>query len=134
MTTRVLAVATVLLAALVVHQYNTINDLRKAVTAAQERTLPVSMSVVSDALDNRAPEARRAMSWLNDFYKDPNGLGRPDGLCVDRHPDFDALSFWMFDFYLRRRLKGETELQVLRDLTNALKQTEEWRAKHPDAG
>ena len=50
------------------------------------------------------------------------------------HPDFEALSSWMFDFYLRRRMKGESEQQVLQALTNALKHPEEFLAKHPGEG
>lgn len=131
MLTRVLAVATILLGSLVIHQYSTINELRGAVTAADVRALPVSRSVVAGSLAGQQTEARRAMTWLNEYYKAPDGLGRPDGLWIDGHPDFDALSTWMFDFYLRRRLKGETEEQVLAALQAALKQTDEWRVKHP---
>src|SRR5437016_2316582 len=109
MLTRALAVATILLAALVVHQYSTIAQLRGAVTAAETRALPASRAATAVSLADQGGEMLRTMQWLNDYYKSPNGLARPEGLWVGGQPDFGALTSWIFDLYLRRRLQGDTE-------------------------
>jgi hypothetical protein len=45
-----------------------------------------------------------------------------------------GLSYWVFDVYLRRRLKGDTEDQARHAVESALRQSEEWRNKHRTQG
>jgi hypothetical protein len=130
MLTRVLAVATVLLAVLVVHQYTTINELRGQVTAAETRAAAQARSAVADSMEGQGAEVQRVMTWLNEFYKSPDGLKRPEGLWIHDHPDYEGLSVWVFDVYLRRRLKGDTEDQARQVIETTIKQSDEWRAKH----
>jgi hypothetical protein len=133
MLTRVLAVATALLAVLVIHQYTTIGELRSQVTAAQTRAAEQARAAVADSMDGQGPEIQRAMTWLNDFYKSQDGLQRPEGLWIHDHPDYEGLSVWIFDVYLRHRLKGDTEEQARQAVENTVKQSDEWRAKHRSA-
>lgn len=133
MLTRVLAVSTALLAVFVIHQYTTIGELRNQVTAAQTRAAEQARSAVADSMDGQGPEIQRAMTWLNDFYKSPDGLQRPEGLWIHDHPDYEGLSVWIFDVYLRRRLKGDTEEQARQAIEKTVKQSEEWRTKHRSA-
>jgi hypothetical protein len=130
MLTRFLAVATALLAVLVIHQYTTIGELRGQVTAAETRATAQARSAVADSMEGQGPEIQRAMTWLNDFYKSPDGLQRPEGLWIHDHPDYEGLSVWIFDVYLRRRLKGDTEEQARQAIETTVKQSDEWRAKH----
>jgi hypothetical protein len=37
---------------------------------------------------------------------------------------------WVFDVYLRNRLKGQSEEQARRSVEDAIKQSDEWRTKH----
>ena len=134
MLTRILAVATFLLAALVIHQYNQIGQLRAEVADAQAQAVVRARNIVSDSLDGQTPEIQRVMMWLNDFYKAPDGLQRPTGLWIDGHPDYGGISFWVFEVYLRNRLRNMTEDQARKQIENGIKGSDEWRTKHPKQG
>jgi len=41
-----------------------------------------------------------------------------------------GISVWVFDVYLRDRLKGHSEDQARRSVEDAIKQSDEWREKH----
>ena len=133
MLSRILAVATALLAALVIQQYNRIGQLRLEVTAAQTTALEKARALVADSMQSQGAEMQREMTWLHDFYKSPDGLQRPEGLWIAGHPDFEGISAWVFDVYLRHRLRGESEEQAHQAIVDAIKQSEEWRTKHPTA-
>ena len=130
MLTRILAVATALLAALVVHQYNRIGDLRLQVAEAQTTAGLQARVLAADSMEGQGAEVQRAMEWLNDFYKSADGLQRSEGLWIRDHPDFEGISTWVFDVYVRHRLRGETEEQARQTVMDAIKQSDEWRAKH----
>ena len=130
MLTRVLAVSTALLAALVIHQYSTINQLRSDVVVAQTRALADQRALVADSMEGQGDEVQHVMTWLNDFYRSADGLQRPNGLWIDGHPDFKGLSVWVFDVYLRHRLRGDTEDQARKAIETAIKDSDEWRVKH----
>ena len=131
MLTRVLAVATALLAALVIHLYNQVGQLRAQVADAQTQAVQRARFITSDSMEGQTPEVERVMTWLNDFYKAPDGLQRPEGLWIAGHPDFGGISAWVFEVYLRNRLKGLTEDQSRQAIEKLIKQSEEWRTKHP---
>lgn len=130
MLTRILAVATALLAALVVHQYSRLGELRLALADAETNAVVRARASVVDSMEDQGPEMQRAMTWLNDFYKSADGLQRPEGLWIGGHPDVEGLSVWVFDVYLRHRLKGEPEEQARQAVADAIKQSDEWRTKH----
>jgi hypothetical protein len=130
MLTRILAVATALLAALVIHQYSRIGDFRRELADAQTNAAVQARMSLVNSMEGQGPEMQRAMTWLNDFYKSPDGLQRPEGLWIGGHPDFEGLSVWVFDVYLRHRLKGEPEEQARQAVVDAIKQSDEWRTKH----
>jgi len=130
MVTRILAVVSALLAALVIHQYSQIGQLRAEVANAEERGSINAKSSMVNSLSEQGGEIQRTMSWLNDFYKGPDGLQRPGGLWIDGHPDFEGLSVWVFSVYLPHRLRGETVEQARQAVVDAIKQSEEWQVKH----
>jgi hypothetical protein len=130
MLTRILAVATALLAALVVHQYNRIGDLRLQLAAAETSTTLQARALAADSMEGQGAEIQRAIAWLDDFYKSPEGLQRSEGLWIRGHPDFEGISVWVFDVYLRHRLRGEAEEQARQAVVDAIRQSDEWRTKH----
>jgi hypothetical protein len=130
MLTRILAVVSALLAAFCLHQYTQIGQLRADLASAEERADYRAKSQVVDSLATQGEEVQRTMSWLNDYYKSPDGLKRPQGLWISEHPDFEGLGVWVFSVYLPHRLKGETEEQARQAVVDAIKQTEEWQVKH----
>jgi hypothetical protein len=130
MLTRILGVVAALLAALVVHQYSQIGELRADVANAQERGVLQARAAFVDSMGAQGAEIQRTMTWLNDYYKSSEGLQRPGGLWIDGHPDYEGLSIWVFTVYLPHRLKGESEDQSRQAIVDAVKQSEEWRTKH----
>ena len=130
MLTRILSVAAALLALLVVHQYNRIGELRDQLADARAHAAAEARASVADSMEGQGAEIQRTMQWLNDFYKAPDGLGRAGGLWIDGHPDYVGISVWVFDVYLRDRLKGHSEDQARRSVEDAIKQSDEWREKH----
>ncbi len=73
---------------------------------------------------------RRAIAWLDDFYRSPDGLRRPEGLCVNGHPDYDALRVWIIEVYVRERLNGANDDTARRAVRTGIERTPEWQAKH----
>jgi hypothetical protein len=130
MLARSLAVATALLSALVLYEYNRIGHLRADLARAHSRSVADARALAAASMEGQAPEIQRAMVWLHDFYRSPEGLRRPEGLWIEGHPDFEGLSAWVFEVYLRSRLKGLTEDQAREAIVNAIRQSDEWRAKH----
>jgi hypothetical protein len=130
MLTRSLAVATALLSALVLYEYNRIGQLRAEAARAQARSVAEARALAAASMEGQSDEIRRTMLWLHDFYRSAEGLRRPDGLWIDGHPDFEGLSAWVFEVYLKSRLKGLTEDQAREAIVNAIRRSDEWRAKH----
>jgi len=130
MVTRILAVVSAILAALVIHQYSQIGQLRAEGALAEERGAARARMSVVDSLSTQGEEIQRTMSWLNDFYKSPEGLKRAEGLWLHDRPDWEGLSVWVFSVYLPHRLKGENEDQARQAVVDAIKQSEEWQVKH----
>jgi hypothetical protein len=134
MLTRVLAVATALLAAFVIHQHNQIGQLQAQVVDAQTQAVQRARNIVSESLEGQTTEIQRVMKWLNGFYQAPEGLQRREGLWIDGHPDYEGLSTWVFEVYLRNRLRGLTEEQARASVEKMIRQSDEWRTKHRTQG
>jgi hypothetical protein len=130
MLTRILAVATALLALLVIHQYNRIAELRTELADARQHAGAEARASVSDTMEGQGAEMRRAMEWLHEFYRSQDGLQRADGLWIAGHPDYEGISYWIFEVYLRDRLKGMSEDQARHVVEDGIRQSEEWHAKH----
>ena len=130
MVTRILAVVSAILAALVIHQYSQIGQLRSEGASAEERGVARGRLSVVESLSTQGDEIQRTMTWLNDFYKSADGLQRPQGLWLHDRPDWEGLSVWVFSVYLPHRLGGETEEQARQTVMDAIKQSEEWQVKH----
>jgi hypothetical protein len=130
MMTRILAVVAALLAALVVHQYNQIGQMRAEVAAAEQRAITRARSIAADSMEGLGAEIQRTMLWLDNYYKAPEGLQRPEGLWIKGHPDYEGIGAWIFDVYLRHRLKGESEDQARQAIETAIRGSDEWRSKH----
>jgi len=130
MLTKALAVVTALLAVLVIHQYNQIGDLRAQVIDTEKRAVAQARSITADSMDGTDAEIVRTTSWLNQLYKAADGLQRPDGVWKDGQPDYEGLGHWVFDVYLRDRLRGKTEDEARKDIEDQIKGSDEWRTKH----
>jgi hypothetical protein len=72
-----------------------------------------------------------AGNWLHAYYQSPEGFGRPQGLCTGGRPDFDAISRWLLDVYLRERFAGVSDETARRKVVAEIQETEPWRSLHP---
>ena len=100
----------------------------------QRRTLENSVAkLANERLQGRRQEMVRAAQWLEEWYRSPEGLQRPDGLWLAdrRQTDVEALGVWIFDVYLNARVAGGTEEQARQAVVDAIRGTDEWRRKHP---
>jgi hypothetical protein len=73
------------------------------------------------------------VQWLDDFYRSPEGLQRPDGLWradVEK-PDGEAIGVWVLDVYVQARLAGKSDAEARQEIIDQIKTTDEWRQKHP---
>jgi hypothetical protein len=131
MAVRILVVISVILAAFSVQQYAQIQGLRRDLETAQTRADANARASVADWLGTEIQESGRALEWLHDYYKAKDGLQRPEGLWIDGHPDYTGISTWIIDVYLAGRLKGQTEAEARQVVENAIRDSEEWRTKHP---
>ena len=77
-----------------------------------------------------AVEMTEALRWLDDFYKAPDGLRRPDGILTDGAIDYDSISNWLFRNYLQARFLGATPLAARDAVRKAIQATPEWQEKH----
>lgn len=65
------------------------------------------------------PEAFAFLKALDAFYRAPDGLQRADGLC----PDVEGVAQWFY--------QGVIEGKSIEDVKAQIRQSDEWRAKHP---
>jgi hypothetical protein len=132
MMTRILAVAAAIFAAVAVHFYAQNGELRGQLSDAQASAVTRARHLTAESMDGQGAEIRRVLTWLDAFYKSPDGLQRPQGLWIQDHPDYEGISAWVFDVYVRSRLNGSSEAEAQAQVENAIKGSDEWRMKHPN--
>ncbi len=130
MAVRILVVIAVILAAFSAQEYGQIQSLRRDVQTAQTRAAANARALVADWLGEQIAENDHAIEWLHNYYKSNDGLQRPEGLWIDGHPDYTGISTWILGVYMGSRLKGQTEAQAKQAVESAIRQSDEWRAKH----
>lgn len=69
-------------------------------------------------------------SFLDAFYRAPEGLQREQGLSIGGRPDWEGVAAWLFDVYLNARLRGKSRLEARTDYVMAIQKTPEWQEKH----
>ncbi len=129
----VMAIVILLLLGQVAWQSMQISGFKSEIQQQQRTLENRAATLANEKLQGRREEMVRAAQWLEDFYRSPDGLQRPDGLWLpDRHQtDVEALGVWIFDVYLNARITGATEEQARQTVVDAIRGTDEWRRKHP---
>lgn len=119
-------------------QYLNNRDLRSEVERnridprEQERRVDQrARKLVVDAVRDRRHDMIAAGQWLHSFYQSDEGLKRPEGLWIDKHPDFEAIGAWLFDVYLADRLAGADDAEARKKVVDGIRQSDEWKQKHP---
>ena len=130
--------AVVVLGVTVCVQYLNNRDLRSEVARLrispeelQQRVDRRAGELIVDAVRDRRHDMIAAGQWLHSFYQSDEGLKRPDGLWIDKHPDFEGIGAWLFDVYLAARLAGADDAAARQKVTDGIRQSDEWRQKHP---
>ena len=100
--------------------------------ALQQQVEQRARKLVVDAVRERRHDMIAAGQWLHSFYQSDEGLKRPEGLWIDKHPDFEGIGAWLFDVYLAERLTGTDDAAARQKVTDVIRQSDEWRKKHPD--
>ncbi len=75
-------------------------------------------------------EFLQVLQQLDAFYRSPEGLQRPNGLSIAGGPDFLGIAAWLFDVYLNQRLSGASPNVAWTRVTDAIRATDEWKARH----
>lgn len=89
---------------------------------------PLPPPTASPTLPDRG-ELMREMAFLHEFYR--TELKRTDGLWIDGHPDFEGIAAWVLDVYLASRVAGRTPERSRQLYVDAIRNSGEWRSKHP---
>jgi hypothetical protein len=91
---------------------------------------PLTPSTFTPAISFSRDEFLDALIRLDRFYAATEGLQRTDGLSIAGGPDFLGIAAWVFDVYLNQRLSGASANAAWVLTENAIRATDEWRAKH----
>ena len=129
--------AVVVLGLTVCVQYLNNRDLRSEVARTridpaelQKRVDQRATRLVVDAVRDRRHDMIAAGQWLHSFYQSDEGLKRPEGLWIDKHPDFEGMGAWLFDVYLASRLAGADDAEARKRVMDGIRQSDEWKQKH----
>lgn len=128
---RIWLIAVVVLAIINVSQFVTNRNLRAANAQLRSQIEERAIALVADRLRELRHDVIAAGSSLQAFYQSADGLARPEGLWIKGQPDFEGIGAWLLDVYLGARLTGATDEQARQQMVNGIKQSDEWREKHP---
>lgn len=86
-----------------------------------------------EKLQERREDLVAAVAFVDDFYRSPEGLQRPEGLwqAEAKKVDAEAIGTWVLDVYLKARIAGATDAEARQAIADNIKGSDEWRRKHP---
>ena len=86
-----------------------------------------------EKLQERREDLVAAVAFVDEFYRSPEGLQRPEGLWLaeSKKIDAEAIGTWVLDVYLRARIAGATDAEARQTIADNIKGSDEWRRKHP---
>ena len=87
-----------------------------------------------EKLQERREDLVAAVAFVDEFYRSPEGLQRPEGLWLadSKKVDAEAIGTWVLDVYLKARLAGATDAEARQTIADNIKGSDEWRRKHPE--
>ena len=130
----ILAIVVLVLLGVIAWQGMRISGMQAEVEQAQRNLDTAVERMAAERIKNLRREEMVAMvQWLDDFYRAPEGLQRPDGLwrADIRRPDGEAIGVWVLDVYLQSRLAGKSDADARQAVVDQIRSTDEWRRKHP---
>ena len=106
----------------------------RAQLAQAERDLETRVErLAAEKLKARREDLVAAVQWLDDFYRAPEGLQRPNGLwrADINKTDGEAIGVWVLDVYLQSRIGGASDAEARKAIEDAIRGSDEWKQKHP---
>ena len=87
-----------------------------------------------DKLQGHREEMVQAVAFVDDLYRSPDGLMRPNGLYNPdaQKVDAEAIGTWILDVYLQARIAGKSDPEARQSIADAVKGSDEGRRKHSD--
>lgn len=129
----ILALAVLVLLGQAAWQAMSMSSLKAQLQQA-ERDLDTRVErLAAEKLKARREDTVAAVQWLDDFYKAPEGLQRPNGLWRGdtNKTDAEAIGTWVLDVYLQSRIGGASDAEARKAIEDAIRGSDEWKQKHP---
>ena len=128
----VLALAVLLLIGLASWQELRISSLKADLEQARLALTTGAERLANEKLKGHREEMVQAVAFLDDLYRSPDGLMRPDGIYSSdaKRVDAEAIGTWILDVYLKARIAGKSDAEARQAITDAIKGSDEWRRKH----
>jgi hypothetical protein len=129
----VLAIAVLVLLGNAAYQAMQLSAARAELAQSQRELETRVERMALEKLKARREEMVAAVQWLDDFYRAPEGLQRPQGLwrADINKPDAEAIGVWVLDVYLAARIGGASDAEARKAIEDAIRGSDEWRQKHP---
>lgn len=129
----VLALAVLVLLGQAAWQAMNTSALRAQLAQAQRDLDTRVERMAAEKLKARREEMVAAVQWLDEFYRAPEGLQRPNGLwrADINKTDAEAIGVWVLDVYLQSRIGGASDAEARQAIEDAIRGSDEWKQKHP---
>ncbi len=128
----VLAIAILLLLGLAAWQELRITSLEADLEQSRRELNTRAAQLANEKLQLHRAEMVGAVAFVDELYRSPDGLMRPDGLYISdaKRIDAEAVGTWVLDVYLQARIAGKSDAEARQSITDAIKGSDEWRRKH----
>ena len=128
----VLAIAILLLLLVAAWQELRVSSLKAEVEQAKRELNTRAERVANEKLHRHREEMVGAVAFVDDLYRSPDGLMRPEGLYNGdaKRVDAEAIGTWVLDVYLQARIAGKSDAEARQLITDAIRGSDEWRRKH----
>ena len=129
----ILALVVLVLLGLAAWQAMNASALRAQLAQAQRDLETRVERMAAEKLKTQRQEMVAAVQWLDDFYRAPEGLQRPNGLwrADINKTDAEAIGVWVLDVYLQARVGGASDAEARKAIEDAIRGSDEWKQKHP---
>ena len=129
----ILAIVVLMLLGLAAWQELRFSSLKAELEQSRRELSTRAAQLASEKLQGHRAEMVAAVAFLDDLYRSPDGLMRPDGLYLSdaRRVDAEAIGTWVLDVYLQARIAGKSDAEARQSIADAIKGSDEWRRKHP---
>lgn len=128
----IVTVVVVVLLGQIAREERIVHRLKAETAAAQRDVEERAAKLATERLQGHREDIVRAAQWLQQYYQSDEGLRRSDGLWLagQRQVDAEAIGAWLFDVYLKARIAGQSDEEARRAVSDAIRNTDEWRQAH----